>query len=132
MFKTFSIRTSSRTDLIEITDTVYDFLRECRVQEGICVVYVPHTTAGLFINENADPNVVFDVKNFLERLVPWVGDYRHTEGNASAHIKSILTGNSLTFPIQDGRLTLGRWQGIFFAEFDGPRERKVYIKLIKG
>ncbi|MCX7739242.1 MAG: secondary thiamine-phosphate synthase enzyme YjbQ [Hydrogenothermaceae bacterium] len=132
MFKTFSIRTNYRTDLIEITDTVYGFLKECKVQEGICVVYVPHTTAGLFINENADPDVVFDVKNFLERLVPWVGDYRHTEGNASAHIKSILTGNSLTIPIQNGRLSLGRWQGIFFAEFDGPRERKFYIKVLKG
>ncbi|MEJ5172626.1 MAG: secondary thiamine-phosphate synthase enzyme YjbQ [Hydrogenothermaceae bacterium] len=132
VFKLFNIRSSSRTDFIEITDLVESFVRESDIDNGLCVVYVPHTTAGVFINENADPDVVFDIKTYLEKSVPWVAGYRHTEGNAAAHIKFVLTGNSISIPIVDGRLTLGTWQGIFFAEFDGPRSRKFYVKIIKG
>ncbi|MEZ0323329.1 MAG: secondary thiamine-phosphate synthase enzyme YjbQ [Hydrogenothermaceae bacterium] len=132
MFKMFNLKTSSRTDFVEITDLVIDFVRESEVKDGLCVVYVPHTTAGVFINENADPDVVTDIKNHLEKDVPWVAGYHHTEGNAAAHIKSVLTGSSVSIPIVDGKLTLGTWQGIFFAEFDGPRSRKFYVKILNG
>lgn len=132
MMKIFSIQTNSRTEFLEITDVVERFLSESRIKSGLCVVYVPHTTAGVFINENADPDVMYDLKNYLDKLVPWVGNYKHIEGNAAAHIKSVLTGNSIFIPIENGKLTLGTWQGIFFAEYDGPRSRKVYIKLIEG
>lgn len=132
MMKIFSIQTNSRTEFLEITDVVERFLLESNIKSGLCVIYVPHTTAGVFINENADPDVMYDLKNYLDKLVPWIGNYKHIEGNAAAHIKSVLTGNSIFIPIENGKLTLGTWQGIFFAEYDGPRSRKVYIKLIEG
>lgn len=129
--KKISIRTSSHTDFIDITPKVREVVKQSKVEEGICVIYVPHTTAGVFINENADPDVVYDVKNHLEKLVPWINNYKHLEGNAAAHIKSILTGNSISVIIDKGDLVLGTWQGIFFAEFDGPRSRNVFVKILK-
>lgn len=131
MFYKISIRTSSHTDFIDITPKVREVVKQSKVEEGICVIYVPHTTAGVFINENADPDVVYDVKNHLEKLVPWINNYKHLEGNAAAHIKSILTGNSISVIIDKGDLVLGTWQGIFFAEFDGPRSRNIFVKIIK-
>lgn len=131
MLKTFSINTKARTDFVDITDMVEMFLKESGVKSGLCTVYVPHTTAGVFINENADPDVMYDLKSHLERLVPWVNNYRHTEGNAAAHIKSVLTGSCVSIPVEDGKLLLGTWQGIFFAEFDGPRSRKFFVKIVK-
>lgn len=131
MFYKISIKTSSHTDFIDITPKVREVVKQSKVEEGICVIYVPHTTAGVFINENADPDVVYDVKNHLEKLVPWINNYKHLEGNAAAHIKSILTGNSISVIIDKGDLVLGTWQGIFFAEFDGPRSRNIFVKIIK-
>ncbi|ACN99423.1 conserved hypothetical protein [Sulfurihydrogenibium azorense Az-Fu1] len=131
MFYKISIKTSSHTDFIDITPKVREVVKQSKVEEGICVIYVPHTTAGVFINENADPDVVYDVKNHLEKLVPWINNYKHLEGNAAAHIKSILTGNSISVIIDKGDLVLGTWQGIFFAEFDGPRSRNVFVKILK-
>lgn len=127
-----TVKTSSHTDFIDITDKVRQIIKDAKVEDGLCVVYVPHTTAGVFINENADPDVVYDVINHLEKLVPWINNYKHLEGNAAAHIKSILTGNSVSIIVEKGELLLGTWQGIFFAEFDGPRNRTVYLKIVKS
>jgi secondary thiamine-phosphate synthase enzyme len=131
MLKKINIKTSSHTEFLDITEKVRRIVRE-NLDEGLCVIYVPHTTAGVFINENADPDVIYDVKTQLEKLVPWINNYRHLEGNAAAHIKSILTGNSVSVIVENRDLLLGTWQGIFFAEFDGPRSRNVYVKLLKG
>ncbi|WP_457642120.1 secondary thiamine-phosphate synthase enzyme YjbQ [Persephonella sp.] len=132
MLKYLEVVTQKRTHFEEITDAVQEIIDESGIKEGICYIYVPHTTAGVFINENADPDVKWDIENALDKLIPWEDGYKHIEGNAAAHIKSVLTGNSLFVPIKDGKLLLGIWQGIFFAEFDGPRDRKVIIKLMEG
>ena len=127
---TLTIRSGKRADAIDITERVQDVVRESGVETGLCQVYVPHTTAGVFINENADPEALRDILNTLEALVPWENDYRHAEGNAAAHIKAALIGTSQTVPIRDGRLALGRWQGIYFADFDGPRERHLQVTVL--
>ncbi len=132
MLHYLEVITQKRTHFEDITDAIKEIVKEEGVKDGICCVYVPHTTAGVFINENADPDVKWDIEQTLEKLVPWVDDYKHIEGNAAAHIKSILTGNSIFIPIKNGKLLLGTWQGIFFAEFDGPRDRKVIVKIIEG
>ncbi len=132
MLHYLEVITQKRTHFEDITDAVKRIVKEEGVKDGICCIYVPHTTAGVFINENADPNVKWDIEQALEKLVPWISDYKHMEGNAAAHIKSVLTGNSIFIPIKNGKLMLGTWQGIFFAEFDGPRDRKVIIKIIEG
>lgn len=132
MIEILNIKTKNHTDFIDITNLVQEVVNKSHVDEGICTIFVPHTTAGIFMNENADPDVVYDVKNHLDKLVPWINNYRHLEGNAAAHIKSILTGNSINVIIKDKKLLLGTWQGIFFAEYDGPRNRKVYIKILRG
>lgn len=124
------IDTTKKTETVEITERVAEKVREARVKEGLCVVTVAHTTAGLFVNENADPDVQRDVLMTLARLVPDDDDYRHAEGNSPGHIKSILVGTDITVAIRDGKLALGRWQGIFFAEFDGPRRRHATVTLI--
>ncbi len=126
---TLTVRSRKRSDAIDITDRVEQLVKESEVSDGLCHVYVPHTTAGVFINENADPDVLTDLLKTLDALVPWEGDYRHAEGNAAAHIKSTLVGASQTVPVRGGRLQLGRWQGIFFADFDGPRERTVQVTI---
>jgi len=127
---TLVVRTGRRAEAIDITERVQDVVRESGVTSGLCHVYVPHTTAGVFINENADPDALADILNTLEQLVPWDDGYRHAEGNAAAHIKSTLVGASQTVPVRDGRLALGRWQGIYFADFDGPRERHFQVTVL--
>ncbi len=131
MLKYIEVITQKRTHFEDITDEVQEVVDESGVKNGICYLYVPHTTAGIFINENADPDVKWDIEQTLEKLVPWEGGYRHIEGNAAAHIKSVLVGTNTFVPIRDGRLMLGTWQGIFFAEFDGPRTRKVIVKIME-
>ena len=132
MLHYLEVITQKRTHFEDITEAVKEIVKEEGVKDGICYIYVPHTTAGVFINENADPDVQWDIEKTLEELVPWINDYKHVEGNAAAHIKSVLTGNSVFIPIKNGKLLLGTWQGIFFAEFDGPRDRKVIIKIMEG
>ncbi len=124
------VRSSTHAELIDITDRVERVVSQSGVVSGLCHVYVPHTTAGVLVNENADPDILSDFLTTLERLVPWDDRYRHAEGNAAAHIKSTLVGTSQTVPVRDGRLALGRWQGIYFAEFDGPRERHLHVTVV--
>jgi len=125
-----NISTRQRTELIDITSRVMSVLKEAGAKSGLCIVYVPHTTAGVIINENADPTVCQDILAGLERIAPLRGDYRHREGNADAHIKSSLVGSSVTVMVEDGRVRMGTWQGIFFCEFDGPRSRRVWVNWI--
>jgi len=124
------LKTSRRTELVDITAGVVKLVAASAVQQGVCHLYVPHTTAGITINESDDPDVARDIEATLDRLVPKDARYKHWEGNADSHVKSTLTGVSRTVPIEDGRLTLGRWQGIFFCEFDGPRHRQVRVKIL--
>jgi len=126
------VATDSRTRLIDITNIVSDELAKTGVKNGICHVYMPHTTAGLTINENADPDVARDILAGLARLVPVTGDYRHAEGNSDAHIKASLMGFSLTVPVIDGCLALGTWQALYFCEFDGPRHRHFLVGITSG
>ena len=124
--------TKSRTDLRDITSEVSRAIANSGLREGACLVFVSHTTAGITINENADPAVREDIGNVLDRLIPQRGDYRHLEGNTAAHVKASLVGNQVIVPVRDSRLVLGTWQGIFLCEFDGPRERTVYVVPIKA
>jgi len=126
---TLTVETGARAEMVDITDRVQQVLDEERAAEGVCHLFVPHTTAGITINENADPTVVRDILSHLDKLVPWTGDYRHGEGNAAAHIKACLVGSSTTVPVHQGRLLLGTWQGIFLCEFDGPRRRRVMVEI---
>ena len=121
-----------RVELIDITSQVQNIVKRSGVKEGVCYVYVPHTTAAVTINENADPSVINDIQNYLNKLVPFDGPYSHAEGNSDAHIKTSFMGCSKTIVVTNGDLLLGTWQGIFFCEFDGPRNRKVHIKVIAG
>jgi secondary thiamine-phosphate synthase enzyme len=128
--QTIEVTSREREQLVEFTDEVRRKLKESGATDGICVLYVQHTTAVLTINENADPDVPRDMLHALRSLIPQHGmDFRHGEENSDAHIKASLTGSSVTVPFHDGRLLLGRWQGIFLCEFDGPRERKVIMML---
>ena len=126
------VRSRGREELVEFTDDVRSRLRESGAREGVCVLFVRHTTAGLTVNENADPDVPRDMLHALRTLVPQHGmGFRHGEQNSDAHIKASLTGPSLAVPFADGELLLGRWQGIFLCEFDGPREREVILKVMR-
>jgi len=127
-----SLKTSKRIDLIDVTDLVETVVRKSKVVDGVCVVFCPHTTAGLTINENADPSVRKDIIDSLNKLVPENAGYSHSEGNADSHIKSSLFGPSLSVIIEQGQLSLGTWQGIYFCESDGPRSREVWVKTIKS
>ena len=127
---TLSVRTTARTQMIDITGSLQSLVREQGIRQGICTVFVPHTTAAVTINENADPDVVRDITAAMERTVPADGPYRHREGNSDAHIKASLFGASETMIIEGGRLVLGTWQSVFFCEFDGPRTRQVLVKLV--
>jgi len=127
----FEVSSKSRAELVDITEKVQACVRQSGVQEGICVLSVPHTTAGLTVNENWDPSVKADLLATLERLVPWQANYHHVEGNAAAHIKASLVGNSQTLLVQGGVLVLGTWQGIFLAEFNGPRQRQVLVRILR-
>ncbi|RJP58317.1 MAG: YjbQ family protein [Candidatus Auribacter fodinae] len=124
---TISVTTSNHNELVDITHQVKRVVRDSGVTQGLCMVYVPHTTAGVTINENADPSVKSDILNALRHIVPDSLSYRHLEGNSPGHVKASLMGSSVTIPIRNGDLALGTWQGIFFAEFDGPRSRKADI-----
>ena len=127
--KTLSVRTARRTQFVDITRDVEQAVRDSGVRQGICLVYVPHTTAGIAINEHADPDVASDVEEIFDRMVPHRGPYRHAEGNTDSHMKAILTGTSKTIIVEGGKLVLGTWQGIFLCEFDGPRQRNVFVKI---
>lgn len=129
---TISLRTPSRTSMVDITAKVQEVVAKSGVKSGICMVFVPHTTAGVTINENADPDVVSDIIMQVNRTIPFESDYEHSEGNSAAHIKASLFGFSEQLIIENGRLVLGTWQGIYFCEFDGPRSRQVHVKLIEG
>jgi secondary thiamine-phosphate synthase enzyme len=129
MFFTIPITTKSRSEMIDITSEVEDKLKKTGLKDGMCFLFVPHTTAGITINESADPSVATDIQATLNKLIPWEGSYRHMEGNSAAHIKSSLIGSSITVFVEAGRLILGTWQGIFFCEFDGPRSRKLHMKF---
>ena len=130
MVKYMDIKTGARTEFKDISDEVQKTIKESGIEKGICSVYVPHTTAGIIINEGADPSVQRDIQKTLERLIPFKGNYTHAEGNSPAHIKSVLTGTSQSIIIDGGKLLLGTWQSVFFCEFDGPRSRRVVIKVI--
>ncbi|NIM06428.1 MAG: YjbQ family protein [Armatimonadetes bacterium] len=125
-----SLRTHSRSELLDITAKVADAVRESQLEQGWVTAFVTHTTAGITINENADPDVGTDLLATLDKIVPRRGAYRHTEGNADSHVKASLMGSSVTVPVQGGGLLLGTWQGIFFCEFDGPRTRHVVIEVV--
>ena len=132
MLSHISVFTRSKEVLEEITHRVNDVIHRSGVEEGVCYLYLPHTTAGIIINENADPSVARDILDRLEALVPTKGNYHHLEGNAPAHIKATLMGLSLAVPIEKGRLALGRWQGVFLCEFDGPRDRTVMMQVLSS
>ncbi len=129
---TLSVKSKTRTQLIDITSQIQNAVRSSGILEGLCMLYVPHTTAAITINESADPFVASDIMMVLNEIIPWKAGYRHLEGNSPAHIKSSLVGASEVISIENGSLVLGTWQGIFFCEFDGPRTRKVHMRLMKG
>jgi secondary thiamine-phosphate synthase enzyme len=128
----FTIRTQAHCEMIDITGEVMERVRVSGIRKGFCQVFVPHTTAAVTINENADPDVPRDILAALDRMIPLSNDYLHTEGNAAAHIKASLFGSSQTVFIEEGSLVLGTWQSLFFCEFDGPRPRKVLVRLTAG
>jgi len=130
--QTIRITTNKRAEFVDITKDVGKLLSRTKIDSGLCVIFCPHTTAGLTINENADPSVKKDIINHLEKLIPEGRGYSHLEGNSDSHIKASILGSSLNIIVEDGRLVLGTWQGIYFCEFDGPRSREVYLKIIKG
>jgi len=125
--KEIEVKTGRHTEFIDITGPVQAALRDLELREGAVTVFVPHTTAGIMINENADPDVLSDIETALEKIVPWNGKFSHGEGNAAAHVKASLMGASVRVPVENGRLRLGTWQSIFFCEFDGPRRRKIWL-----
>ena len=124
------VKTVRRTQLVDVTDLVGRTVAKAGVSSGVCYVYVPHTTAGVMINEHFDPDVATDLEGVFERLVPRSGPYRHAEGNSDSHAKAVLVGGSQLIFVEEGKLMLGRWQGVFFCEFDGPRERKIWLKIV--
>lgn len=132
MIKTLNIKSKSKTEFIDITEDIREFIKESGIEHGICYVYVPHTTAGLTINEGADPSVKKDIIATLNRLIPFEWDYQHLEGNSAAHIKSTIVGVSLFIIIEDGKPMLGTWQSVYFCEFDGPRHRRVIVKTVQS
>jgi secondary thiamine-phosphate synthase enzyme len=128
--KNFSVQTRSRTDFLKIDQQVAELVRESGIGEGVITVFIPHTTAGITINENADPDVMADMEQVLDRIVPWDGGYRHFEGNTAAHAKASMMGSSAQVIVSGGKLQLGTWQSLYFCEFDGPRTRQVWIQGI--
>jgi len=126
----FTVKSRKQTELIDITAKIQDAVLSADIGQGLCMLYVPHTTAAITINESADPSVKEDILMIIDQIIPWKAGYRHLEGNSPAHIKSTLVGSSELIAIENNRLVLGTWQGIFFCEFDGPRTRKVHVRLI--
>jgi secondary thiamine-phosphate synthase enzyme len=127
-----TVETHSQTEMIDVTRLVQQQVTEHNLDSGLCMVFVPHTTAAVTINESADPAVSRDIQMVLNKIVPWEDDYRHMEGNSPAHLKTSIIGSSETVAVENGRLVLGTWQGIFFCEFDGPRTRKMDVRLIRA
>ncbi len=132
MMQSFDVRTSKQTEFINITRSVQEAVKKMGIKDGICIIFIPHTTAAVTINENADPSVVRDILMELNKIIPFKNQYQHTEGNSPAHIKSSLVGCSEIVLVESGKLVLGTWQGIFFCEFDGPRSRKVHVKVVES
>jgi secondary thiamine-phosphate synthase enzyme len=130
MWRIVNLVTGTRNQLVEITATIREKVAESGVRDGVCYVFIPHTTAGVTINENADPDVVLDLLRGLDKLAPAGADYHHREGNSDAHIKAAMVGSSVMVPVADGKLGLGTWQGIYFCEFDGPRNRTYKVGVI--
>ena len=128
--QSITVKTTRRTQLLDITSDVQRVVTALGIRTGTCFLYVPHTTAGMLVNEHADPDVASDAEGALDRLVPASGPYRHAEGNSDSHVKTMLTAVAQFVFVEEGKLALGRWQGIFLAEFDGPRTRKVHLKVI--
>jgi secondary thiamine-phosphate synthase enzyme len=128
--KILSVKTDRRTQLVDVTAQVQKAVAASGVARGVCYLYVPHTTAAITINECADPDVARDVEGALDRLIPKTGPFRHSEGNSDSHVKAVLVGTSQMVLVEDGKLALGRWQGVFFCEFDGPRERRLQVKVV--
>ena len=131
MFKEIKLETSKRNELIDITSQVEEIVNSSGINTGICLVYVPHTTAGVIINENADPDVKEDLLNALEKMVPKI-NFSHSEGNGDAHLKSLICGKEKSIIVEKSSLKLGQWDGLMFAEFDGPRNRTVYVKIVEA
>ncbi|MBM4056295.1 MAG: YjbQ family protein [Planctomycetes bacterium] len=129
---TLSVKSRTKTELIDITAEVQNIVHKTGVKEGMCFVYIPHTTAAVTINENADPSVKKDIVDEINKIVPWDDNYAHMEGNSAAHIKASIFGTTSAIPISKGRLALGTWQGIYFCEFDGPRNREVLVQTVKS
>jgi secondary thiamine-phosphate synthase enzyme len=127
-----NVKTHAQTEMIDVTRTVQQQVTDSGIDNGLCMVFVPHTTAAVTINESADPAVSQDILMVLNQIVPWKASYRHMEGNSPAHLKASIIGASETIAVEDGRLVLGTWQGIFFCEFDGPRTRKLDVHLIRS
>ncbi len=130
MLKEIKVSSRSRSQMVDITRNVQEIVTESEVKNGVCYIFVPHTTAGITINENADPSVVADILHETDKIVPWEDGYKHIEGNSAAHIKASMMGFSQTVFVENGRLVLGTWQGIYLCEFDGPRTRKVLVKVL--
>ena len=126
-----SVKTRETTELIDITSDINRLVQKSGVDQGLCMLYVPHTTAAVTINESADPSVKSDMLMILNQIIPWEAKYRHLEGNSAAHIKTTLVGSSELIAIENQQLVLGTWQGIFFCEFDGPRSRKLYVRIME-
>lgn len=132
MLKEIAVQTNIQTQIIDITAQIQKVVRESGISEGLCCVFIPHTTAGVTINENADPSVKHDIIMELNKVIPLNDHYRHLEGNSAAHIKASIIGSSVNVPVENNNLLLGTWQGICFCEFDGPRQRNVYVKIISN
>jgi secondary thiamine-phosphate synthase enzyme len=125
--KSFSIRTQKHTQFVDITGEVQSMISSLAIKNGVVTIFVPHTTAGITINENADPDVTSDIADALDRAVPWQAQYKHCEGNAAAHVKASMMGASVQVLVENGQLRLGTWQAIYFCEFDGPRSRNIWV-----
>jgi secondary thiamine-phosphate synthase enzyme len=126
-----SVKTRERTELVDITSDINRLVQKSGVDQGLCMLYVPHTTAAITINESADPSVKSDILMILNQIIPWETNYRHMEGNSPAHIKTTLVGSSELIAIENKQLVLGTWQGIFYCEFDGPRSRKLHVRIVE-
>jgi secondary thiamine-phosphate synthase enzyme len=126
-----SVKTRERAELVDVTADINQLIQKSGIDQGLCMLYVPHTTAAVTINESADPSVKADILMILNKIIPWEANYRHLEGNSAAHIKSTLVGSSELIAIENRKLALGTWQGIFFCEFDGPRSRKLQVRIIE-
>lgn len=127
-----TVKTRERTELVDVTSDINKLIQKSGIDQGLCMLYVPHTTAAVTINESADPSVKADILMILNKIIPWEANYRHLEGNSAAHIKSTLVGSSELIAVENRKLALGTWQGVFFCEFDGPRSRKLHVRILKG